>query len=61
MMKGIEKIKNKKERVSEDQDTGVSGNLNTRKTLSNFKPHVLISRFPDFLQRVYRPNLFLNS
>jgi hypothetical protein len=33
MMKGMRKIKKKKERVSEHQDTGVSGNPNIRKNL----------------------------
>jgi len=61
MMKGIRKIKRKKKSVSEYRDTRVSGNPNTRKNLLHFKPDALISRFPDFLLRVYRPNLFLNS
>jgi len=61
MMKGIEKSKGKKERLSEYQDTGASGNPNTRINLFNFEPDVLISRLPDLLLRVYRPNLFLNS
>jgi hypothetical protein len=43
MRKEIEKIKNKKERVLEDQDTRVSGNPNTSKTLSNFNPDIPIS------------------
>jgi len=33
MMKGMGKIKKKKERVSEHQDAGVSRNPNTRKNL----------------------------